>query len=190
MQKIDYDFFSPNTSGYDLLSHIIRSKLPKNIIIEIGRRTAVTYPKINDIFPHFFEIRKLFLININDQNSQSNSNKNNNNSNVKSVPRSSNVNSSNSGANSSSNPKGCKFCSMTNHGSSKCQTFSSHSARVDRAKNLKLCSRCLSASHDESKCPGLEGRLSFSCAVCRRAEHVTPLCPQFVLSTFRNNQQK
>ena len=60
LQKIKYDFLQLGTSGNELLSLIVRTKLPKNIIIEISRRSSITYPKLNHIFEHFFEVRKLF----------------------------------------------------------------------------------------------------------------------------------
>ena len=47
------DFFEENTPGYELLSHIIFSKLPPTLQKELIRKVDSNYPKINQIFDSY-----------------------------------------------------------------------------------------------------------------------------------------
>ena len=183
LSKINYEFMRSGTSGNELISHIIRSKLPRNIIVEISRRSSVTYPKIQHIFEHFFEIKKVFTIN-KVEKSQSTSSQSDGAKKISTNQIKDNSNSSSSRSSTprfesnSDTPKGCKLCRKTNHGTSKCTEHPSYSDRVRQARLNGLCTRCLSSTHDETKCHGLTGKLKFPCTVCHKAEHVTPLCPE------------
>ena len=52
------DFFEENTPGYELLSHIIFSKLPPTLQKELIRKVDSNYPKINQIFDSYNEVIK------------------------------------------------------------------------------------------------------------------------------------
>ena len=181
LQKIDYNFLLPDSTGNELISLIIRGKIPKNVLIEISRKSLVTYPKIHHIFEHFFEIRKMFSMNRNNEISKpiNTSQGNYQNENKKmNVPSGSKVFTYNVKASEDVKPRACKFCTNTSHGSSKCLKYPNHNSRVEKARDLGLCSRCLSATHKEDTCAGVKGKLRFACTICHKLEHVTPMCPQ------------
>ena len=183
LNNFNIDFFIQDSPGEILMSNIVRSKLFKPFFKELCRRMGTNYPSVSNIINEATSISK--LIGYND-----NSNKNGGYS--SSVASSSNANSSNqkekhytsnkSGTDPTPQQSVCRFCFKVNHSSINCKEFSNHLARVKRVKYPELCERCLSSKHREDKCPGNQGKLPFSCKSCRCNSHVSPMCPDMVLS--------
>ena len=71
----------------------------------------------------------------------------------------------------------CKLCSAEGHSMGKCNNFNNYEDKISRLKELSLCIRCAGAGHDENSCYGKQSKLRFECKVCKRREHITPLCP-------------
>ena len=71
----------------------------------------------------------------------------------------------------------CKLCSSDGHSIGKCETYSTYECKLARILELSLCSRCAGSGHKESECYGKKGKLRFQCLICRKREHITPLCP-------------
>ena len=176
LQKLNLDFFTDDSSGAVLISHIIRTKLYIPFLQELCRKLSNNYPTAKDILDNYSSIYEL----MNSRESKKAKDK------VKYVTEASDRVQLSSdpkhGFSSNSNVKGCKFCSLINHSSLHCKRFSNYDEGVKRAKELKLCTRCLSAKHLENDCPGKSGNLPYQCKSCYTATHVTPLCANMVLS--------
>ena len=78
--------------------------------------------------------------------------------------------------------KHCKFCLKTNHSSTNCKSYPNYSDRLRRADSLNLCNKCLGKFHKSDNCPGLTAKLPFPCAICKKPDHVTPVCPAMIMS--------
>ena len=69
-----------------------------------------------------------------------------------------------------------KLCSA-GHSMGKCKNFNNYEDKISRLKELSLCIRCSGSGHDENSCYGKQSKLRFECKVCKKREHITPLCP-------------
>ena len=78
--------------------------------------------------------------------------------------------------------RGCRFCSRENHSSLHCKLYPGVEDRRARCRALGCCDQCLSPRHTGKDCRGGQGQLGIKCSSCFSRSHVTPLCPQLVLS--------
>ena len=71
----------------------------------------------------------------------------------------------------------CKLCSAEGHSLGRCNNFIDYEDRIGRLRELSLCIRCAGSGHDENACYGKQNKLRFECLVCKKREHISPLCP-------------
>ena len=193
LKKFRLDFLAKDSSGNYLISSLIRGKLPEFYLLEMCRR-EMPYPKLEDLLEKIPDICKIlrgqgnYPKTTDQRKDQARGVKSEQQSAKGNKPNNYNtINSTRTFAHSSEVAKSCKFCKSANHRSSTCNAYSSHNARIERARALALCVRCLSPKHKEEACFGNQGKLPFQCFSCKTATHVTPMCPQ-VASKNRDNK--
>ena len=172
------DFFEENTPDYELLSHIIFSKLPPTLQKELIQKVDSNYPKISQIFDSYKVIKTLiktgFKKNFNSHQTNFKSRKRNynkNNNAKKNVPTLENL-----ATKSNQITRHCRFCSINGHTMNHCSKYSSLELRRSRCREMGLCLFCTSASHRTEDCYGKANKLPQKCAICKSRGHVTPLC--------------
>ena len=184
LQKYNVDFLADDTPGNLFVSHIISNKLPKFILKELISRTEDNYPSLNLIFDSYKEVLKTL------------SRTNNANKKVKEFKKSSFKESAatQSTALQLKDEKiptvqnfeavvgkpskfSCKLCLTDGHSIGSCDSFKTYEAKIARISELSLCPRCAGSGHSEGECYGNKGKMRFPCMVCKKREHITPLCP-------------
>ena len=178
------DFLEIGTAGHKFVSHIVFNKLPVTFKRELVHKMSNNYPSISDILSQYNEIIKtLTKTSLNKKRSfskpfsKSNANYNNSPFKYKEAKESKSTIQSFSASNFKENKLICKLCSSEGHTLGKCSTFSSYSDKVARLLELSLCIRCAGSGHTEDKCYGKQNKLRFECKICKKKEHITPLCP-------------
>ena len=184
------DLLEENTAGHSLISHVVFNKLPPVLRRELVHRINYNYPTITAIFSHYNEAIKTLSrttyvkkkpVNKTSSNkagaSASNAVKYRESTSDSVKPKESkstmqNFKSVNTKANVT-----CKLCSADGHSLGKCTNFISYDDRIDRLRELSMCTRCAGSGHDETACYGRQNKLRFECLVCKKKEHITPLCP-------------
>ena len=175
--KLDLDF-SAVGPGNELLSHLVRSKLPRFFLQEVVRKSGEIYPNYISILNLAVDVVKLLKVgNVKKTVTKPEKTKTFDNA-IK--PKQTKTELSEKASRGSG--KGCVFCSLSNHSSLHCKKYSNHASRIKRAEELGRCVQCLSTSHKANSCPAKEGKLPFSCSSCGTSSHVTPLCPSVQLS--------
>ena len=59
----------------------------------------------------------------------------------------------------------------------KCNNFNNYEDKISRLKELSLCIRCAGSGQERNSYYGKQSKLRFECKVCKKREHITPLCP-------------
>ena len=184
LQKLNYDF-KDNEASVELVSLILRSKLPKFFSIELGRLCNKANPNYMEICDKYAHIRQL-LADKTDRKQPAN---------IKSAA-STNQRFSTSGIAAHEKPKprtaltskSCKFCGDNAHFSANCTKYSSPELRAKRAIQQNLCVRCLSDRHSEDNCQGRNAKIPFACKICNQHTHVTPMCKKALKTAIVSNE--
>ena len=177
LKKLNYDF-TGNEASMELVSMILRSKLPKFFSLELGRVCRKANPSYNEIFENYNHVKHL-LHDGKVERKPSQSHKPpavRQATSVNAPDRSQYANRNNNKIADNNTVKKCKFCSSGMHFSAGCTTYKTADSREKRAKSLNLCIRCLSGRHREDSCAGRNGRIPYPCKSCQSCEHVTPMC--------------
>ena len=81
----------------------------------------------------------------------------------------------------------CKLCSADGHSLGRCNNFVNYEDKLNRLRELSMCTRCAGSGHDENACYGKQNKLRFECALCKKREHITPLCPKIKSKINKTN---
>ena len=175
LEKIGYNI-REEKCAVEIVSLILRSKLPKFFLIEACRKLETHMPSALQLFDSYKEIAMLL------RGSQRNKLVNEVQPAAKPVDRSANHKAGNpvKPLATAKQNSSCKFCSASDHVSSRCKKYASYEQRLARTKALNICSRCLSAKHNSTSCSGAENKLPYACANCKKCNHVTPMCSKSV----------
>ena len=184
------DLVQDRTAEHSLISHIVFNNLPVNLRRELIHRTSNNYSSLDEVFCHYNEAIKTLKMTIflkkktgNKQSSKqstvtSNSSSNSSSNSFKSKNKGetkSNIQNFKS-VNTKVNQLTCKLCSAEGYSMGKCNNFNNYENKISRLKESSLCIRCAGSGHDNS-CYGKQSKLRFECKVCKKREHITPLCP-------------
>ena len=190
------------TPSHQFISHLIFSKLPSVIKIELTKAIGQNYPLLEDIFAKYSEvivrlnlrksngskqkasksISKVQVVTASKQSSVTQSLRSNSvvaNSEIQSKPSSESLPSQKSteaAVVDTGKNRICKFCSANTHSSSICTNYKSYDDRLRRLRQLKLCEKCMSSKHQVNECPYNDKIFSFNCFKCGQNDHVSPLC--------------
>lgn len=179
LSKLGYRFEN-NTSGDLLLSKIIRSKLPKFILQELSRKTGDSFPSVKQILGNLIDICKLHhkteSTSFKNYGSSSSSQTKYNNKTEKKLEN--------------NFVKLCKFCGKDKHSSTRCDKYRNYNERKRRAIEMGLCVRCLGKYHKGDACRGVSNELPYPCSICKRCDHVTPMCANMVMSLSSEKEFK
>ena len=198
-QKID--LLEKDTAGHRLISHIVFSKLPLEVKREMVHKVSDNYPTITDIFDNYNEVIKTLtkttsvrpkivskpimkpfnkpfgkpfikpVAGYNDSTSKFKIKEGKSTmENFKTVNTVKTVD-------TKVNKLICKLCGAEGHTLGKCHSYVNHTDKIIRLRDLGLCSRCAGSGHSENECYGKQNKLRFECLVCKKKEHITPLCP-------------
>ena len=189
------DLLTEETAGNLFVSHIIFNKLPRIVRKELITRADNSYPTLADIFLNYKEVLKTLSRTVSGRKGPRKDSKPFwNNPSLKQkedkIPTIKNfgvVENATVADKYKGRKISCKLCSSDGHSIGKCETYSSYEARIARIMELSLCTRCAGSGHNESECYGKKGKLRFPCLVCRKKEHITPLCPNQTRSSFSVN---
>jgi len=197
LKNLKYDFASGEAS-VELISVLLRNKLPKFFTIEIGRLVKNSNPSYEQIIESYPRVRQLLQDYRKPKQDKSESNQKPAWVNRNAVNNVSNDKLSSARPHTkpgplpktSSNPnnvinhpaKQCKFCHAAEHFSAHCTKYKSYVQRKQRAIELNLCTLCLSTKHTETDCSGKGGKIPYACKGCAQYSHVTPLCPRMQFS--------
>ena len=192
LQQYNVDFLEDNTAGNILVSHLVMNKLPKIVVKEVISRTNNNYPSLKEIFDNYKEALKTL-------------------SRTRTVPgkrvyKDSKIPNKQPSALQAVKAKMptvqnyeiavnknakilCKLCESDGHTIGKCEAFPSYESKIARIMELSLCTRCAGSGHKEFECFGKQGKLRFQCFICKKREHITPLCPNRSKSHSNSNAQ-
>ena len=189
LKSHELNLLEENTAGHKFVSHIVFNKLPVAVKKELVHKVMDNYPTITDIFAHYNEViktlskttsvkKKIFVKPSSKPNEGYSSSffRHKNSKEGKSTVE--NFKS----VNIKVNKLICKLCSAEGHTLGKCSNFTNYNDKLARLKDLSLCTRCAGTGHDENSCYGKQNKLRFECLLCKKKEHITPLCP------LNNNQ--
>ena len=173
LAKFECDLRIEGSPGYKLLGFLVMKKLPLFIYKEFSRKKK--HPDLDTFRTYAEDILNILSCNSKPNPGRGNNNQTGPNPTSKQVER--------PPCSLPSLPPStisvlCRFCPSNEHSSSKCNRFSSFSARTDRAKERGLCLKCLSSKHSVEQYPGktVSGEL-YKCRVCETTGHIAPLCP-------------
>ena len=183
LRKINYNF-DEGEATKELLSMLLRNKLPKFFTVEIARTCNCSNPSYLQILDNYQQVRRLLTDNKRVAPKSGDTDRiapmqyRRQPDNNRLPQRVQGQGRLNVGANKSDSNvfKACKFCKATGHYSAGCNTYKTPEQRANRARELKLCWRCLSPKHTAETCAGVRNKLPFECKICRSHEHVTPVC--------------
>ena len=202
------DLLDEDTGGHKFLSHIIFSKLSKELRQAFSWELRTDYPTFSKILGCYSKVINSVVRNRNPNHvskypsskpgnlSKPWQNRNPNNSaptNVQTptlnfaVPEASKTAAAVTGklADPSKPPAEppvlhCRFCNVDGHTSLHCSNFPTYDIRIKKCNDMRLCNTCTSAKHDFSKCPGLQNKLYRPCKICNSRQHVAAMCSQRV----------
>ena len=187
MEKLDLNY-RDDGAAEKLMSLILRNKLPSDFMVELSRKLGHNYASVSEILDNCVSVHSL----LNKGEVLASSEKSSirpkevrasldkpqafhktSKEFISKVPKI--INNKETGT-------GCKFCPSLDHSSTRCKLYPTHDSRIKRAASKGLRTRCLSKSHSSEKCISNHSNLAFSCISCKSHKHVTPMCPQMVLS--------
>ena len=191
LKVYNIDLLEEDTAGHSLISHVIFNKLPPIVRRELVHRINNNYPSITDIFSHYNEAIKTLSKTTSVKKkpiykpsskagssiSASNSFKFKESASNSVRPKESKSTMQNFKSLSTKVNVTCKLCSADGHSLGKCTNFISYEDKIDRLRELSMCTRCAGSGHEETACYGKQNKLRFECLVCKKKEHITPLCP-------------
>lgn len=178
LRKINYSFDEGEATS-ELISMILRKKLPNFFTIEIARSCGNSNPSYSNIFDNYQAVRRMLTDNKRAASKTTDAERApptqykkqpDINRSQKNVPERKNSNVDGKAL------KPCKFCLVTDHRSISCNKYRTVEQRTNRAQALKLCVRCLSPRHTAESCFGVRDKLPFACNECGSHSHVTPVC--------------
>ena len=180
----NFNLLEEGTAGHKFISHIVFSKLPVAVRRELVHKVMDNYPSITDILAHYNEViktlikttsvkKKIFV----KPSNKSNAGFSNAAFRFKNSKEGKSTVENFKSVNFKVNKLICKLCSAEGHTLGKCSNFVNYSDKIARLKDLSLCTRCAGTGHDENSCYGKQNKLRFECILCKRKEHITPLCP-------------
>ena len=204
--KITYqcDLLNSDTGGYDLVSHIVFSKLSPELQKAMIMDLKTTYPTLNEIADNYDRIIKMIVKTKQNQKKYDNgkqgtgefkSNKFNSSvANFVTTPGVVNsitpqLAASNNFNNNQNNNyiKNCRFCNINGHVSTYCHKYSTYNQRVDICTANNLCTKCTSNRHVSADCTGSKNGMSKPCKFCNKLDHVACMCPTKPPSKPRSN---
>ena len=175
-----------------VMSFITRSKLSSSFLVELCRKLGHNYASMSEILDNCVAIHSLLKKGevLESTEKPSCRPKNYPPSIAKTQSFTTKNPKSNKPIDNKENATGCKFCPSLSHSSTRCKTYPTYESRIKRAVSRNLCSKCLSGSHLSDKCFTNKSDMSFSCQSCKSFRHVTPMCPQMVLSLLSSKKIK
>ena len=185
------DLLDPATGGYKLLSHIVFSKLSREIRRELKAKTANDYPTFAQIMEKHASVIQNIISTRAPKPSRAAAAKFSKGSVGKAETPALNFGTQvqqpgyAQGSNSyiSNNSAGnsdvyhCRFCNVDGHTNLRCHNYVTVDERVARCKVLGICHHCTCLTHSSDKCPGLRNALWKACRFCKSHKHVQALCP-------------
>ena len=174
------DLLEEGTAGHKLVSHIVFSKLPLSIKKELVHKVQSIYPTITEILNRYNDVIKTLAKTTSIKRKMVSKSFSKQSANLNSVAKAEESKSTmqSFGAVCTKLEKlRCKLCSAEGHSIGRCPNFLHYADRIARLKELSLCTRCAGSGHDEDKCYGKQNKMRFECRICKRREHITPLCP-------------
>ena len=180
LNKIKYNF-QDGEATRELVSMILRSKLPKFFTVEIARACGQANPSYTDIIENYQQVRRLLA----DNNRSAPKKPESDRAQLMQYKKQTDMSRYQRVAHERKTHNGegnilknCKFCNANNHFSANCVKYRTHVQRINRARELKLCVKCLSAKHFTETCSGSRNKLPFACKICKGHDHVTPICKE------------
>ena len=185
LKDLGLDFTAPDTPGERLMSELVAAKLPSFFRTEVKRKFNKSVPLISDYLEVSAEILRTFDPPKSVRPKQT---EHNDRVSKQFVTPSSSRASVTQGAVAkpkvkqpqAASVKTCKFCKSEEHSSLKCKQYATHPIRVQRLHDLGGCVRCMGMGHNSSTC---KVKISWPCSVCAGRDHVSPVCPKFVMSS-------
>ena len=189
--QYEVDLLEEGSSGHKLLSHVVFSKLSRELRQAFARECDSDYPSFSKILEVSSKVFNSLLRN------------RKHNSSSKSAAKFNPSNHSKPWLNKNQKPENptlnfavsetskpmvlhCRFCNVDGHSNLFCTNFATYQDRVKKCKELKICHNCTSVKHEPSNCPGLKNNLYKSCKFCNSRQHVAALCSKRPLPTLNN----
>ncbi|XP_068243599.1 uncharacterized protein [Palaemon carinicauda] len=174
------DLLEVGSSGHNFVSHIVFNKLPIPVKRELVHKLDTNYPNISDILSNYNEIIKTLSKTVSNRKKTFNKTTSKPSLSSSFKPKENKV-----GVSTILNYKfankvtklTCKLCAAEGHTLGKCVNFNHYNDKVARLRKLSLCTRCAGSGHEDNECYGKQKKLRFECLLCRKREHITPLCP-------------
>ena len=184
------DLLTPNTGGYEFVSHLIFHKLSGEIQNSFINKLHKNYPTFDDIYDNHLEV----IANLNRTRKKKVENKDNNSGartkNNFTTPTE--VKPADNFASAASQIKRfdkvfhCRFCGVDGHASSRCKVYPSLETRLKKCSELGLCALCTQSNHATDSCFGKSNKLRFPCKSCNTSKHVTAMCDQRIRTEINN----
>jgi len=169
LNKLRYDF-SEGEAGMELVSMILRTKLPKYFTVEVARICGNANPTYMDVLECYQKVRQLLF----DSNRKVKASSDNGDR--KFIAQRAMIGERKYKNVESNVAKTCKFCDSHSHYSARCSKYSNYDQRLKRTKERSLCKLCLSSKHESEGCIGMRGKIPYECKICKSHGHVTPMC--------------
>lgn len=192
LKKLDYNL-EDNEGSLQIISIILRTKLPKFFVTEVSRITDKANPTIKEFYECYQKVRQRLqdrkLTNNAEKKDKSFQRKNAKPENQyvrANVVGGASAVDSGRGNTLPSGTKACKFCNLQNHFSVNCNKFKTFSQRVQRVRELKLCEFCLSPKHEAKDCVGKDNKIPYACKACGLHSHVLPMCKKLAVNTLKD----
>ena len=176
------DLLVPASGGYVLVSHIVFSKLSRELQRALIAETKTGYPTWDQIMDNYGNV----INNLNKTRAKKPSVKNESKgekppklvARINSTPT---MNFATPVAKTVKSPVDnfyCRFCNVHGHSILHCPNYVSYEDRKKKCEELGLCVFCTSLSHTTNDCPGKADNLRKPCRFCKCKKHIGTLCPK------------
>ena len=162
------DLLDEGSSGHKLLSHLIFSKLSRELRQAFARECGTDYPSFAKILESSSKVFNSLLRNRKNTFSNPAAKFNNHSKPWHNKNSKAEISTLNFAVSEVGKPMvlHCRFCNVDGHSNLFCTNFATYDDRIKKCKELKICHNCTSVKHESSNCPGLQSRLYRPCKFC------------------------